>query len=99
MGSRWSWHNSNVGPGRIIGRLDRVLCNDNWIDSLADSYYEYHSFATSDHAPMALHLIATANSAPKPFRYFNYWSNFEGLKDGITSAWPTVVPGYPQYIR
>ena len=97
VGFKWFWHNSNVGSGRIIGRFDRVLCNHNWIDSLAASYYEYHSFATSDHAPMALRLIATANSGPKPFRYFNYWANCEGFKEVITSAWSIVVPGYSQY--
>ena len=66
VGSKWSWHNSTIGLGRIIGRLDRVLCSHLWIDSLAKSFYEYHCFATSDHAPMSLHFTATSNSGPKP---------------------------------
>ena len=29
-GNYWSWHNNSVGDGRILVRLDRVLCNDIW---------------------------------------------------------------------
>ena len=72
VGSKWSWHNNNVGSGRIVGSFDRVLCNHLWIDTLANSFYEYHNHATNDHAPMVLHLIEKINSGPKPFRYFNY---------------------------
>ena len=27
VGSKWSWHKNTVGPRRIVGRLERVLCN------------------------------------------------------------------------
>ena len=73
IGSHWLWHNNSLGSSRIIGRLDRVLCNQAWIDTLADSYYEYQSYATSDHAPITLHLLAATNTGPKTFKYFTYW--------------------------
>ena len=97
IGSKWSWHHNNIKPGRIIGRLDRVLCNHHWIDSLAHSFYEYHDFATSDHAPMVLHFIGTANSDPKPFRYVNFWAQCDGYKQVINNAWSTGFNGSSQF--
>ena len=96
MLDKWSWHNSCVGPGRILGRLDRVLCNHLWIDLVEESY-EYHSSATSDHAPMVLHLVVKDNYGPKPFRHFNNWAKCEGYKETIMKAWATHISGYPQY--
>ena len=97
VGSKWSWHNSCVGPGRILGRLDKVLCNHLWIDLMEESFYEYHSSATSDHAPMVLHLVVKDNSGPKPFRHFNFWAKCEGYKETIMKAWATHISGYTQY--
>ena len=28
---KWSWHNKVIGSKRIVGRLDRALCNTSWI--------------------------------------------------------------------
>ena len=57
---------------RIFGRLDRVLCNHNWIHLLPESFYKYKSLASSDHAPITLHLLPDQDARPKPFRFFNY---------------------------
>jgi len=57
VGSKWSWHKGSVGPGRILGRLDKVLCNHLWIDLMEEFFYEYYSSASSDHAPMVLHQV------------------------------------------
>ena len=97
VGSKWSWHKGSVGPGRILGRLDKVLCNHLWIDLMEEFFYEYHSSATSDHAPMVLHLVVKDNSGSKPFRNFNFWTECEGYKEKIMKAWATHISGYPQY--
>jgi len=82
VGSKWSWHNSEGNTG-IIGRLDRILVNQAWIDVLPDSFYEYQSLATSDHAPLLLHLLKSFASSPRPFRFFNYWMQSSGFKEMI----------------
>jgi len=62
-----------IGSARISGRLDSILCNQQWIDLMPDSFYEYQTLTKSDHGPMLLHLVAPPDSSPKPFKYFNYW--------------------------
>jgi len=64
---------------------------------MEESFYEYHSSATSDHAPMVLHLVVKDNYGPKPFRHFNNWAKCEGYKETIMKAWATHISGYPQY--
>ena len=34
VGSYWSWSNKSLGIGRIVGKLDRTLCNSHWLDLL-----------------------------------------------------------------
>ena len=34
VGNQWSWNNKNLDGGRIVGRLDRALCNAKWLDVL-----------------------------------------------------------------
>jgi len=53
---------------------------------LAYSCYEYQSYATSDHAPMTLHLLAATDTCPKRFKYFTYWSKCAGFRDIVAKA-------------
>jgi len=80
-GSIWSWSNRTTGQRRIVGRLDRILCNTSWIDKLPESVYAYLCSSSSDHAPMLLQIKPTTNSGPKPFRFYNYWKECEGFSD------------------
>jgi len=70
-GNFWSWHNKAIGQRRIIGRLDRILCNDIWMATIPHSSYEYLSKSTSDHSPVLLHLHQQVPAGPKPFRFFS----------------------------
>jgi len=56
-GGIWTWNNKVMGTRRIAGRLDRVVCNEMWIDSLPNSFYRYLNHYTSDHSPMLLHTL------------------------------------------
>ena len=57
VGTYWSQNNKCMEGGRIIGRLDRSLCNSKWLDVLPLSYYEYLSHSSSDHAPCLLNWL------------------------------------------
>ena len=69
-GNYWSCHNSSTGIRRIMVRLDRVLCNEAWINLLPESCYEYQPQATSDHVPLWLKIYPAPKGGPKPFRFF-----------------------------
>ena len=85
-GIKRTWHNKVTRNKRIISRLDRVLCYDQWIDILPDSHHVYLNHATSDHAPMLV-LLKASPSSPKPFRFFKYWMQCEGFSDVLLKIW------------
>ena len=80
-----------------MGRLDRILFNDSWIDKLPESAYTYLCTSFGDHAPMLLYLKTTPNSGPKPFRFYNYWMECEGFSSLLQSSWSNQYSGYPLY--
>ena len=55
----WSWNNKNLDTRRIAGRLDRCLCNTEWLDTLPASYCEYLPHSTCDHSLMIVQLLAS----------------------------------------
>ena len=91
LGPSWSWHNNTEGDAWTFGKLDRALCNDNWLDQLSDEYVEYMSTSSSDHTPTLLH-ISHSNSDSKPFRYFN-WAPCQGFTYVIIDTWLTDEQG------
>jgi len=58
------------------------VCNEEWIDGLPGSFYQYLPNSTSDHSPMSLHLLTSFNSGTKPFRYFN-----AGFSELVQKTW------------
>jgi hypothetical protein len=74
-----------------------MFANEKWIEILPNAYYQYLGASTSDHSPILLSLLSRKPSFPKPFRYFNYWSNCEGYMDTVTRAWDFQVQGNPIY--
>jgi len=96
-GSFWSWHNSSMGAKRILVRLERVLCNDVWINIMLDSRYEYQHQATSDHAHIWMQINPGISGGPKPFKFFNSWVSCTGFKDILPKVWETPITGYPLF--
>ena len=66
VGSIWSWNNKNVDGTIIAGRLDRLLRNAQWIDTLPISYFEYLPHSCSEHSPMHIHLLKNNSKAYIP---------------------------------
>jgi len=97
LGNKWSWHNSSLSTNRILGRRDRVLCNQNWIALFPDSFYKYQSFASTDHAPITLHLLSDKDAGPKPFRFFHYWMQLPEFPSTLKKAWNMGISGDPLY--
>ena len=75
-------------------RLDMILCITSWIGLLPESNYKYLSPASSDHAPMLLHINSPTNSGHKPFRIYNYWMKCAGFQELLQISWSKKYTGY-----
>lgn len=90
-GGSWSLSNSFCSDNRIVGRLDRTLVNQDWINSFPISYCQYLPTLTSDHSLMVIHMQNLPVSGPKPFRFLNRWCNSEGFLDTVKEGWSLPV--------
>ena len=93
VGNERSWNNKSLDGGRIVGRLDRALCNAKWLDVLPFSSYEYLPQSSSDHSPLQIHMDMKSTMGLSPFKIFNFWQNSEGFQQVLQEAWSTQVSG------
>ena len=57
--------------GSLHKRLDRAICNDNWIERFSDTSVLHLPKVCSDHRPILVQFgkLQTARNSPKPFRF------------------------------
>ena len=73
------------------------MCNSAWSDLLPESYYEYFSHASSDHAPIFMNMLEKQVSGHKPFKFFHYWMQCASYAEVVTQAWNMAPTGYPLF--
>ncbi|XP_020694207.1 uncharacterized protein LOC110108042 [Dendrobium catenatum] len=75
VGFKYSWYNQrNDNPIHI--KLDRVLVNDLWLESFAESYCSLQNHSCSDHCPIILHS-GLVSQVHHRFLFKNYWSKMD----------------------
>ncbi|CAN1172235.1 hypothetical protein LINPERPRIM_LOCUS30862 [Linum perenne] len=86
LGHWFTWKN-NQDSSPILGRLDRVLTNDQWILDFKSSIVDILSLGVSDHCGLLIHSHQVIGSFPKPFKLYNYWYKHQGFMDIVKGAW------------
>lgn len=83
-GGCFTWSNHSPGSCRIVGKLDRAICNQEWMNSFPQSFAEILNPSSSDHSPILVRWKAAVDFGPRPFRHFYNWvskpSYFEVVK-------------------
>ncbi|XP_041999942.1 uncharacterized protein LOC121749439 [Salvia splendens] len=93
-GCNFTWTN-----GTTFSKIDRVLANAAWHDSrfLASTIFS-PTGAHSDHSPAITTLFEDIVSFPKPFKFFNFWTNHAGYGPLVEEKWTENFSGTAQYI-
>lgn len=92
--SSWSWNNSSSSH-RIVGRLDRILMNQEWVNLYPNVFAEYLLALSSNHSSLLLSLQKTPPLGLRPFRFLNRWCSEEGFLDTVCQGWIITVAGNP----
>ena len=79
-------------------KLDRVLVNDNWLLSFANSLVEFLYPGESDHCPAIIKMSQQIYSPPKPFKFFNFWTKHPDFLNVVEQSWSEHVSGNPMII-
>lgn len=76
-------------------KLDRVLVNDQWLDSFFSSSVDSLLPGCSDHCCAKMVFINRGTSPPNPFKMFNFWASHPQLMEVVASSWSMPLQGNP----
>ncbi|XP_020253912.1 uncharacterized protein LOC109830973 [Asparagus officinalis] len=87
IGCFYTWSNKQDHSSRIWSRLDRVLINDNWIQSYNSSQVEFLVPKISDHSPGLITVSEECSQGKKPFKIFQMWTMHDCFLPTVSNAW------------
>uniref|UniRef100_A0A803NW68 Pectinesterase inhibitor domain-containing protein n=1 Tax=Cannabis sativa TaxID=3483 RepID=A0A803NW68_CANSA len=93
VGNHFTWTNGRCFQDLIKERLDRALCDPEWMMSYPKAGVRALAIKDSDHAPLVVDLLFDRERFHTPFRYLDAWSRDEGCKAVIQQAWAIDVRG------
>ncbi|XVF18957.1 hypothetical protein REPUB_Repub11eG0068800 [Reevesia pubescens] len=82
IGKKFTW----FGREKKRSKLDRFLISEDLFAGFPNLVVKALNKNLSDHVPLVLQWHCR-NWGPKPFRYFNWWSECQGYFDVVASAW------------
>ncbi|XP_048492374.1 uncharacterized protein LOC125493253 [Beta vulgaris subsp. vulgaris] len=96
-GPFYTWSNKQEGDDRVFSRIDRIVVNDRWMEVFPDSVSMFFPESISDHCPCLVKLLSTSHNKPKPFRFFNMWTQSDRFISKVQEVWQEDVSGVPMF--
>ncbi|XP_019450653.1 PREDICTED: uncharacterized protein LOC109352923 [Lupinus angustifolius] len=97
-GAEFTWSNRRRGSAHTEKRLDRALCNDDWLSEWSSITCCTLPRSNSDHHPLLLCASGTIKVRQPNFKFQKMWLLHHGLRDIIKSNWDTRVVGCPMFV-
>ena len=93
MGGKFTWCNGHPDGFTIWERLDRAVATMEWLDKFPATKVIHLECGSSDHKPILIYLNGIPKLQQKPWRFEHMWSEEEGCRDTIETAWLFNAPG------
>ncbi|KAH0679259.1 hypothetical protein KY284_020344 [Solanum tuberosum] len=94
-GSKYTWWNGRIEGACIFKRLDRVLCNQEFLNILPSSEVLHLVRQGSDHAPLHVSCNSDEEIITRPFKFLNIWTKHPNFKKIIEESWNVEFVGCP----
>lgn len=94
-GAKFTWSNGRNGLYHTTKRLDRVICNQHWINSCAQSSYSILIKSQSYHFPILLHFDVNGSKFKLQFRFMQVWTTHQDYIKVVESLWKNNFIGCP----
>ncbi|XP_019431193.1 PREDICTED: uncharacterized protein LOC109338415 [Lupinus angustifolius] len=98
IGATFTWTNRRLGAANTERRLDRAICNEEWINNWSQVSCCSLPRLASDHHPLLLNLASDIPPRPSSFRFHKMWLQNEDCKRVVSHIWHTRITGCPMYI-
>ncbi|XP_019455087.1 PREDICTED: uncharacterized protein LOC109356210 [Lupinus angustifolius] len=98
IGANFTWTNRRLRAANTERRLDRAICNEDWINNLSQVSCCYLPRLASDHHPLMLNLSNVNSFRPSSFRFHKMWLQNKDYKRLVSHTWHSRVLGCHMYI-
>ncbi|XP_024626586.1 uncharacterized protein [Medicago truncatula] len=93
FGSFFTWSNGRLGLENVALRLDRAICNVDWLNAWqrtsCSSLVRHHS----DHHPLLISVDGHGVRNAAPFKFFKTWTTHEDCRRLVLECWSKHVRG------
>ncbi|KAJ0984543.1 hypothetical protein J5N97_002899 [Dioscorea zingiberensis] len=96
-GSPFTWCNNQGGQSRIWARLDRALCNYDWLNEISQYQMTHLARYQSDHSPLLVTCQKYSDSRKRLFKFDNNWIHLPKCHDIVASIWRIRGSGNPMH--
>ncbi|KAF5195251.1 Ribonuclease h domain, partial [Thalictrum thalictroides] len=86
-GIKYTWCNQRHGSRRVLGKIDRMCCNEEWLQQFPGWSYKILSRLCSDHAPLIGWTVVVPKPANCPFKFLNMWAAHPSFLDMVANSW------------
>jgi hypothetical protein len=97
VGCYYTWTNRREDGHFIVKKLDRVLVNHAWYALFPQCIVQFLPPGISDHSAALISIGVKHNFGPKPFKFFNHWTDHKDFLSWVEEAWATEIVGSPMY--
>ncbi|XP_039052012.1 uncharacterized protein LOC120193638 [Hibiscus syriacus] len=98
FGPSFTWSNKQTDLF-LARKLDRVLINPYWFTAFPLSFVEFLSPGVSDHCMAIVNLAKESHlNRPKPFKFFNFWSDHPSFLNVVRNSWLPFSSGNPMSV-
>ncbi|XP_074288589.1 uncharacterized protein LOC141613746 [Silene latifolia] len=96
-GSYYTWNNKHENESKVYSRIDRVLMNDQWLNTFPEAVATFLPEGLYDHCPCLIRTDAMYVKRKASFKYYNMWALSDDFVPIVESSWNTEVEGTPMF--
>ncbi|XP_071697168.1 uncharacterized protein [Rutidosis leptorrhynchoides] len=97
-GFHYTWTKSLRNPQcNTLKKLDRILCNEDFINTYHDASGTFMPYLVSDHNPAILYLPKGSKKKKKSFMFMNHIARKDEFLPIVVKGWNVIVNGYKMY--
>jgi hypothetical protein len=94
----FTWANGRRGGQYTQRRLDRVICNQAWINVCSSVNVSTLTKINSDHFPLLLDFSTEPSQFSSSFKFLKMWTAHQDCINIVRSCWNISIPGCPMFV-
>ncbi|KAF7821258.1 reverse transcriptase [Senna tora] len=98
QGNWFTWTNGRLGEDAIWERLDRAVCNVQWLNVFPQSSMFCLPLYSSNHSPFVVTLHENVPRKPRPHRFEAMWLLEDSCNQVVRNAWNINESGSLAYL-